>query len=125
MTIVCTGFTAGSYYSNSDPDYGIITGTVKDDEGTPIEGAKVEATAVSGSYGAWTKTDANGGYELFLPPGLYDVKASKSKYNDDKEENELLSAGQTLVLDFVLVYKSGIKVTQEQATQEQQQLPLR
>jgi Carboxypeptidase regulatory-like domain len=58
-----------------------ITGTIRDKQGLVIPGAQVQVTSDSLAIARDATTDADGSYRLTaLPPGLYDIKASKSGF---------------------------------------------
>ena len=50
------------------------------DTGAPLARARVRTFPRPGSPGANTTTDANGRYELLVPPGRYTIQASKPAY---------------------------------------------
>lgn len=50
------------------------------DTGAPLARARVRASPRPGSSGSSATTDANGRYELLVPPGLYTLEASKPAY---------------------------------------------
>lgn len=57
--------------------YALVTGTVTDSDGDPIEGATVTLTdALSETWS--DDTDAEGRYLIYVPAGDYDIEAAKS-----------------------------------------------
>lgn len=100
LTIIGVCLPASSMYGQ---ELGTIAGVVVNGYGDPLKGAKVTATAIDGSFEASVKTDANGAYSMEVPAGIYDVKATKLLYKPDSANNEEVLAGQTTILDFVLI----------------------
>ncbi len=80
-------------------DKGIITGTVNDSEGSPIEGA----TATTYPVAAEATTDADGRFTIaYVPIGVYQVFASATGYNSAASEFIGVAAGQTVTVNFAL-----------------------
>src|SRR5690606_11918940 len=80
-------------------DSGQLAGTVTDAvSGDPIGGATVSMT---GPVDRQRTTDPDGGYQITLPVGEYQVTASAFGYTDSTAQAEIL-AGQTTVQDFAL-----------------------
>jgi outer membrane receptor protein involved in Fe transport len=65
-----------------------IRGTVQADDGTPVRGATVN---VHGPVDATATTDANGNYDLRVPPGVYRVTVSKSGYQSAVQQSLVVS----------------------------------
>jgi len=82
---------------------GSITGTVTDDGGTPLAGARVAARSTN-----VTTTDGNGMYTLTnLQPGPTEVVASRGvRFIPDQEIVTVIS-GESVTQDFVLVQKGA------------------
>jgi len=76
---------------------GTLAGTVTDSASNPISGAQI---AISGGYFAYT--NASGQYSIALPPGSYDVTASKYGYNPVTVTGVSVTASTTTTQDFVL-----------------------
>lgn len=83
---------------NNDPENGTVTGNVKDDKGTPIEGAKVEFGTNN-----YDITDENGNYSITVPAGNARTgKAYMSGYNEATQTVNV-PAGETVKnVDFIL-----------------------
>lgn len=83
-----------------DVDYGLITGTVRDSEGNPLENARVEIQL------KYDLTDENGRYSLQVDGGSYEVRASKAGY---RTVSQLVTVqeGFTVIQDFVLSDDEG------------------
>src|SRR5690606_25245767 len=80
-------------------DSGQLAGTVTDAvSGDPIGGATVSMTC---PVDRQRTTDPDGGYQITLPVGEYQVTASAFGYTDSTAQAEIL-AGQTTVQDFAL-----------------------
>jgi len=76
---------------------GMLSGYVTDfDNGTPLEGATVEA-----DDGTTATTDATGYYEMYLDEGTYDVTASMEDYAPEEASVDIVS-GETTQQDFSL-----------------------
>lgn len=83
------------------PTTGHISGTVTDaSTGNPIEGANVAAE------GHFDITDANGYYNITnVLAGTYTVAASIDGYENSSSTNVVVTAGQTIIVDFELTPK--------------------
>jgi hypothetical protein len=82
-------------------EYGKLTGTVVDEEGAPLPGVTVEITspALMGGKRA-TQTSARGSYVFMnLPPGKYTLTASLQGFKTTKQENIVITAGSSVVVD--------------------------
>ena len=83
---------------------GALRGTVKDDKGQPIEGAKVtiELTTAGANRRFETKTGKNGDYiQIGLPSGTYKVTAEKEKVGTAVEQARVRT-GQPIELNLVI-----------------------
>jgi subtilisin family serine protease len=78
---------------------GILTGTVTDTGGQPIQGTRIHA---AGPEDRDTTTDSSGHYSLTLPVGTYDVTASHFGYLSQTASGVQVNEGQTTVQDFAL-----------------------
>ena len=65
LVLLLTGFLHGQVGSTTD----ILTGTVTDENGTPIAGAIVEALSLETQITRRTNTDARGRYTILFPDG--------------------------------------------------------
>ncbi len=90
--------------SASIPTTGTISGTVKDTNNNPIQGA-----TVSTNTGGYTTTSASdGSYTLSaVAPGTYNVTASKAGYNSQTQSNKTVTAGQITTVNFNLTLVPG------------------
>ncbi|MDD8021132.1 MAG: TonB-dependent receptor [Acidobacteriota bacterium] len=82
-------------------EYGKLTGTVVDELGTSLPGVTVEASSpvLMGGKRA-TQTSARGTYIFInLPPGKYDLTASLSGFKTSKQEDIIITAGSSLVVN--------------------------
>ena len=77
---------------------GTISGTVTIAGGGPAEGAIV--TAGNGYVGV---TDASGDYSISIPPGSYDMSATKAGYTPDSANGVVAVSSNTTDRDFVLI----------------------
>ncbi len=82
---------------------GTIAGTVKDSyTQNPIEGVLVEAMQEENVLGS-DNTESDGSYSIpNLPPGTYNVRASKDGYETKTENGKEVVADQTTTVDFQL-----------------------
>ncbi|HEY3429336.1 MAG TPA: carboxypeptidase-like regulatory domain-containing protein, partial [Cyclobacteriaceae bacterium] len=76
----------------------IVKGTVKDDSGQTLPGVNV---VIAGGYSG-TSTDPRGEYSIFVTPGKVELEFSFIG-NETKKESFEIAAGETKVLDVVLV----------------------
>ena len=76
-----------------------ITGTIKDDLGSPIEGALV---SVLGATSSLAVTDGNGFFSLALPPGEYQIRVHSDGYSSTFREMVLLGAQASISRAIVL-----------------------
>jgi len=104
---------------------GRIEGTIYDDEGTPMAGARVTAaspTQIGGTQSATTGDD--GGFRfLSLIPGEFTVRASKSGFRTDIREGIRVSAGKTVTLDILLELSPEAKPAKETPTSKPTEEP--
>ncbi len=85
---------------------GTLTGTVVDATTlNPIEGANI---SVGGTYN--TSTDASGDYTILVPPGTYNVTASKFGYASQTATGVVITQDQTTTQDFALAGVPAIVV---------------
>lgn len=77
---------------------GAVSGTILDTEGFPLIGANivVEGTGTGGS------TDFDGKYTFRIQPGTYSLVASYIGFTDQRFENVIIEANETLVLDVIM-----------------------
>jgi len=81
---------------------GTIAGTVSDETGALIPGAKVTATATGTGIAQRTTTDNEGKYHLRLAPGSYDVKAEQPGYVTAEVRGVVVCSGKTVTVDLAL-----------------------
>jgi uncharacterized membrane protein len=79
----------------------VITGTVKNSAGSPIEAALVSVNSYSAT------TDVEGKFVLTLPPNVYTVTVTKSGYRTVSQTVDASTAG-TYTLDFTLTEAQSI-----------------
>jgi len=80
-----------------------ITGSVKDKDGNPISGATIKLYDTGTTTILETATtNTNGEYTISeISTGTYDIEASKSGYDNNKNTNKIIDSGDNTV-DFVL-----------------------
>jgi hypothetical protein len=84
-----------------------IRGTVRDESGNAIAGARIEA---HGPVDAVATSDAGGSYDLRIPPGVYRIVVSKNRF-ETATQNALTVVGTGAVDDVTLsVLQSGLEV---------------
>ncbi|MFV5997669.1 carboxypeptidase regulatory-like domain-containing protein [Streptomyces sp. NPDC056231] len=84
--------------------HGTVTGSVTD--GTaPLAAAKITVGDVT------AMTDGQGRYTLSVPPGAYDVRASKFGYATKAVPGVAIADGQTVTENFALTAKARVNVT--------------
>jgi hypothetical protein len=89
----------------------VIKGKVVKTDGTPIDGATIEATlqSTTETYFRAVSADSNGNYTLTAKAGTYDLKVYKLDYGAQLAMNVHASAGATTTVDFVLSPEGWIK----------------
>jgi hypothetical protein len=84
-----------------------IEGTVRDEEGAPLEGVSVSAQVSDPLAGdprgevvaaASSPTDVNGWFKILVQPGTYNIVAYKDKYSFGFQCDVLAAAGETIEL---------------------------
>jgi hypothetical protein len=85
------------------PTAGRITGTVQDEQGSPLPGVTVEAKSLRLVGTAATVSDANGVYRLLaLPPGTYQITFSLQGFTAVVRDGIALGVEQALAIDAVM-----------------------
>lgn len=84
--------------------HGVVSGTVTDGS-APLASAQVKAGDVTAT------TDGQGHYSLSVPPGTYDVTASKFGYIGTTVSGVEVADGQTVTEDFALAAKATVAVS--------------
>ncbi|MEH7085547.1 Ig-like domain-containing protein, partial [Neobacillus drentensis] len=90
------------YQQDSSITNGVITGIIKDENGVPVEGAKVYAN--NGAEPVYT--DFSGYYALPLEEGSYTVMFEAPTYLSIKKENVQVTKGNKTTLDLLLASSS-------------------
>jgi hypothetical protein len=75
-----------------------ITGFVKDTDGIKLQNALIEIVGTAYT----TMSQEDGSYTLFVPPGIYDARASLEGYFPETVEDIVFVSGETVVVDFFL-----------------------
>lgn len=82
---------------------GTIVGTVKDQEGALVPGAKITAQNVDTHFARSVSTNGEGGYSVqYLPVGKYTVTVNASGFKKFEQQNIVLTVDQTQTLNLVL-----------------------
>ena len=81
-------------------------GFVLDDEGNPIEGAKI----IVDSRTKLIRTHESGDYWRLLVPGTYTIRAAKRHYKNSRK-TVVIPEGSSISLNFTLVRKDKRKIT--------------
>jgi hypothetical protein len=80
-----------------------IEGSVKDKQGLAVAGAQVRATNAALAIDRAATTDSDGGYRITtLPPGVYEIKASKDGFQSAVFKNLEVTLNRTLVFDITM-----------------------
>ena len=96
---------------------GTINGTVFDNSGAVISGARVTITNQATNQPRSTATNTSGEYSVpFLPPGTYDIEASKDGFSTSLQRGIVLQIDQTLAVNVTLKL-GGVKETIEVTAQ--------
>jgi uncharacterized protein YjdB len=90
------------YQQDTTVTNGVITGIIKDENGVPVEGAKVYTN--NGKEPVYT--DFSGYYALPLEEGSYTVMFEAPTYLSIKKENVQVTKGNQTVLDLLLASSS-------------------
>jgi len=84
-----------------------VEGTVKDKQGLTVAGAQIRVTSSELSIDRMVTTESDGGYRVTaLPPGNYEVKASKDGFESAVFKNLEVTLNRTLTLDITLLVGS-------------------
>lgn len=87
-------------------NFAVVTGTIKDQNGIPIESVLVNISSENQTFTALT--DAVGGYFISgLSGGYYSIHVSKENYSEETVSEYLVNPGDSKVLDFVLELQVG------------------
>ncbi|MGB9586964.1 MAG: carboxypeptidase regulatory-like domain-containing protein, partial [Armatimonadota bacterium] len=77
---------------------GTISGIVKDTSNNPLVGVLVSTNI--GGYS--TTTTSGGNYSMSVPPGTYNLTASKSGYQSQTQNNIVVTSGNNTTVNFTL-----------------------
>jgi hypothetical protein len=80
---------------------GVITGTVKDEQGGVLPGATVTLTGKTGTKTATTDTGGNYRFAA-LDPGAYSVEISMSGFSPQRRDGIVVNVGKDSAVDFAL-----------------------
>jgi len=90
---------AGPAWAQTQITTGVIQGTVMDPTGAPLPGVSVEIKNVENNLTITRTSDADGHFvALQLPPGPYTVTFALSGFKTLRQENVLLTVGQSVNL---------------------------
>ncbi|MEO6120168.1 MAG: carboxypeptidase regulatory-like domain-containing protein, partial [Terriglobales bacterium] len=88
-----------SVFAQTQITTGVIQGTVTDPSGAVVAGADVSVKNVDTNFTKRLSTDSDGRFvAVLLPPGRYEVQVSKGGFATLKQENVLLTVGQSVNL---------------------------
>jgi tetratricopeptide (TPR) repeat protein len=100
LSLLCVTFISGIPARAQAP--GLIGGTVKDDKGQAIEGAKVTIQSIDTGRKLETKTDKRGGFmQIGLQPGEYKITVEKDKML--QAQTVRVGLGDRSTAEFVLI----------------------
>jgi protocatechuate 3,4-dioxygenase beta subunit len=75
LLLVVVALTVSLWAQEENPNAGTVQGTVRDDVGAPVEGARVLYNSQATDTRGATRTDKDGKYvSEVLPPGVYVVR---------------------------------------------------
>src|SRR5438270_11096685 len=96
---------------------GVIQGTTLDPSGALVSGASVEVKNPATNFTRTSSTGADGRFTfLALPPGTYQVKASKSGFSTLLQKEVEVTVGQSVNLNFPMKVSSTSEVVTVTAT---------
>jgi len=80
-----------------------IEGTVKDKQGLAVAGAQVHVTSAAFAVERTVTTESDGSYRVTtLPPGVYEIKATKEGFESEVLKNLEVTLNRTLSLDITM-----------------------
>jgi outer membrane receptor protein involved in Fe transport len=80
-----------------------IEGTVRDNQGLAVAGVQVHVTSSELAIDRTATTDADGSYRIAtLPPGVYEIKASKDGFQSEVFKNLEVTLNRTLSFDIAM-----------------------
>jgi hypothetical protein len=80
-----------------------ISGTVRDKQGLVVSGAVIQVSSSELAVDRSTTTDSDGAYNLAgIPPGIYEIKASKDGFQTEVFKNIELTLNRTLTYEITL-----------------------
>src|ERR1700732_3051092 len=80
-----------------------IEGTVKDKQGLAVAGVQVRATSAELAVDRTATTDSDGSYRIAaLPPGVYEIRASKDGFQSEVFKNLEVTLNRTLAFDIIM-----------------------
>ncbi|HEY2548391.1 MAG TPA: TonB-dependent receptor [Candidatus Acidoferrum sp.] len=80
-----------------------IEGTVKDKQGLAVAGAQIHVTNLELAMDRTVTTESDGSYRIStLPPGVYELKASKDGFQSEVFKNIEVTLNRTLSLDIAM-----------------------
>jgi hypothetical protein len=87
---------AAALVASAPTTFGTLTGSVVDDEGTPVAGATIDAT---GDLDRTTRTGADGAFSMSILPGSYTVRISAFGYLPEVRTLDVPDDGGTVTLE--------------------------
>jgi hypothetical protein len=80
-----------------------LEGTVKDKQGLAIAGVQIQIVSAELAIDRSVSTDSDGNYRIAaLPPGIYEIRASKTGFESEVSKNLEVTLNRTLSYDIVL-----------------------
>src|SRR5580700_5513499 len=80
-----------------------VEGTVKDKQGLAVAGVQVRATSAALAVDRTVTTESDGSYRIAsLPPGIYEVRASKDGFQSEVFKNLEVTLNRTLDFDITM-----------------------
>src|SRR5580700_8104472 len=80
-----------------------VEGTVKDKQGLAVAGVQVRATSAAFAVDRTATTESDGSYRIAsLPPGVYEIKATKDGFQSEVFKNLEVTLNRTLDFDITM-----------------------
>lgn len=116
LIAIAWGFVAGTPALPQATNSGTVIGQITDPSGAVIPGAKVVLANTSGTVRLTATTNGGGNYALTtVPPGTYDITASKAGFATTKSTGEVVNVGTQLTVNLKLNVGSTSQTIEVQA----------
>ncbi len=110
--ITTSGNTTLNLLMDLEPTTGTLNGTIKDQFGTPVQGATIYFKSFfTNSSLNDTTTDANGVYTINLPQNTFNIVAEETGYIGNRTDGVVLVNGQTVTKNMGITKTSTVSGT--------------